>query len=64
MDENKINKFNFDPNAVRRSADDAKGKIEELMNDEELKEAFRKLKDNPNERKDYVAPNATAKEKK
>lgn len=63
MDENKINKFNFDPNAVRRSADDAKGKIEELMNDEELKEAFRKLKDNPNERKDYVAPNATAKEK-
>lgn len=53
--------FSFDSKGIHRSTDDAKGKIDELMNDEELKEALRKMKDGPEE-KSYVTPGATAKE--
>ena len=59
--ENKYGNFSFDSRCIHRSADDARGKIDELMNDEELKEALRKMKFKPEE-KSYVTPGATAKE--
>ena len=59
--ENKYGNFSFDSRGIHRSADDARGKIDELMNDEELKEALRKMKSKPEE-KSYVTPGATAKE--
>ena len=59
--ENKYGNFSFDSRGIQRSADDARGKIDELMNDEELKEALRKMKSKPEE-KSYVTPGATAKE--
>ena len=59
--ENKYGNFSFDSRGIHRSADDARGKIDELMNDEELKEALRKMKFKPEE-KSYVTPGATAKE--
>ena len=65
MDENekRLEKFGFDANGMRRSTGNVKEQLDEIMNDEQLKEAFRKLKENPEERKDYIAPGATAKEK-
>ena len=58
----KYGNFSFDSKGgIHRSSDDAKGKIDELMNDEELKEALRKMKSGP-EGKSYVTPGASAKE--
>ena len=63
LQDNNFAKFNPNGNNVRHSTEDTKGKLEELMNDEELKEAFRKLSNKPEDKKDYVAPGATGKEK-
>ncbi len=43
---------------------DAKEKMEELMNDEEIKEALRKMKNTYVEKKDYIAPGASKEQKK
>lgn len=60
--EKKYGKFNFDSKGgIHRGMDEAMDKIEELMNDEDLKEALRKMKKGP-EKKSYVIPGATAKE--
>lgn len=59
--EKKYGNFNFDSSGVHRSTENAKGKLDELMNDEELKEALRKMR-GEKEGKSYVAPNATAKQ--
>ena len=61
--EKRLEKYGFDANGMRRSTGNVKEQLDEIMNDEQLKEAFRKLKENPEERKDYIAPGATAKEK-
>ena len=42
--EKKYGNFSFDSSGVHRSSDDTRGKLDELMNDEELKEALRKMK--------------------
>lgn len=59
--EKKYGNFSFDSSGVHRSSDDTRGKLDELMNDEELKEALRKMK-GEKEEKSYVAPGATAKD--
>lgn len=59
--EKKYGNFSFDSSGVHRSSDDTRGKLDELMNDEELKEALRKMK-GKKEEKSYVAPGATAKD--
>lgn len=59
--EKKYGNFSFDSSGVYRSSDDTRGKLDELMNDEELKEALRKMK-GEKEEKSYVAPGATAKD--
>lgn len=64
MDENKFSQLSgMNGSTMRHSAGDTKEKLEALLNDEELKEAFRKMKDSPEERKDYIAPGATGAEK-
>ena len=59
--EKKYGNFSFDSSGVHRSSGDTRGKLDELMNDEELKEALRKMK-GEKEEKSYVAPNASAKD--
>lgn len=59
--EKKYGNFSFDAKGIHRSTDDAKEKIDELMNDEELKEALHKMR-GEKEEKSYVAPGATAQE--
>lgn len=58
----KYGNFSFDSDGkIRRSSENTQDKINELMNDEELKEALKKMKGEDSE-KSYVAPSTTAKE--
>ncbi len=58
----KYGNFSFDSDGkIRRSSESTQDKINELMNDEDLKEALKKMKGEESE-KSYVAPSTSAKE--
>lgn len=58
----KYGNFSFDSDGkIRRSSENTQDKINELMNDEDLKEALKKMKGEESE-KSYVAPSTSARE--